>query len=77
LTRVLRGVRGEEAIKAFLRAGGVKRGGKGDHINIKMPNGKIITIPGRGELKAGLLIATVKKAGLTPGEFTELLKGGD
>jgi len=72
LTRVLRGIRGEDAIKAFLRAGGIKRGGKGDH---KMPNGKIVTIPGRGELKAGLLMAVVKKAGLTPDEFTQLLKG--
>ena len=76
LARILRGIRGEAAIKAFLCAGGVERGGKGDHVNIKMPNGNIITIPGKGELKTGLLLAAVKKAGLTPEQFLEFLKGG-
>ena len=50
----LRGVKGKEAIKAFIRAGGIEKPGKGDHINIKMPNGMIITIPDKGELKIGL-----------------------
>jgi len=40
---------------AFLRAGGIERPGKGDHVNIKMTNGMIITIPDKGELKIGLL----------------------
>lgn len=40
--RELRGIRGKEAIRAFLRAGGQLRPGKGDHINIKMPTGMII-----------------------------------
>jgi len=43
--RQLRGVSGEETIKAFVKAGGVLRHGKGDHVNIKMPNGQLITIP--------------------------------
>lgn len=37
--RQLRGVGGEEAIKAFVKAGGIRRTGKRDHVNIKMPNG--------------------------------------
>ena len=70
----LRGIRGRESIKAFLRAGGVlKKGGKGDHINIKMPNGMIITIPGNKELKIGLLKSAIQKAGLTEEKFLELL----
>jgi len=44
MARVLRGIKGKDAIKAFIRAGVKKRPGKGDHINIKMPNGIIITI---------------------------------
>ena len=69
----LRGIRGEDAIKVFVRAGGVQRKGKGDHVNIKMPNGQLITIPGRGELKIGLLKAAIRKAGLTETEFLDLL----
>ncbi len=71
--RQLRGIRGEDAIKAFVRAGGVQRGGKGDHVNIKMPNGRILTIPGRGEIKIGLLKDAIRKAGLTEEQFQELL----
>ncbi|MBS3060889.1 MAG: type II toxin-antitoxin system HicA family toxin [DPANN group archaeon] len=70
----LRNIKGKEAIKAFIKAGGVERGGKGDHVNIKMPNGQIITIPGPKELKIGLLKAAIKKAGLTEEDFERLLK---
>jgi len=57
----LRGIQGREAIKAFVSAGGMERGGKGDHVNVKMPNGQIITIPSSKELKTGLLRAALKK----------------
>jgi len=53
--RELRGIKGRDAINAFLRAGGIERPGKGDHINIKLPNGMIITVPDKRELKIGLL----------------------
>ncbi len=72
----LRGVKGREAIKAFVAAGGIKRKGKGDHINIKMPNGLIITIPGTKELKMGLLKDAIRKANLTKEKFLELLQEG-
>jgi predicted RNA binding protein YcfA (HicA-like mRNA interferase family) len=71
--RQLRGVRGDEAAQALVRAGGVRRGGKGDHVNIKIPNGRIITIPGPGELKIGLLKDAIRKAGLTDEQFLALL----
>ena len=70
----LRGIKGKEAIKAFVKAGGIERGGKGDHVNVKMPNGQIVTIPSSKELKIGLLKAALKKAGLTEEEFGRLLK---
>lgn len=47
--------------------------GKGDHINIKMPNGMIVTILGSKELKIGLLKSVIKKAGLSEEEFLNLL----
>jgi len=71
--RELRGVRGKDTIKAFVRAGGIERPGKGDHINIKMPNGMIITVPDKGELKVGLLRSVIHKAGLTEEQFLNLL----
>ena len=68
-----RGLRSEEAIKAFENAGGVRRPGKGSHVNIKMPNGQLVTIPGSGELKIGLLQAAIRKSGLTVDEFLAFL----
>ena len=73
MPRQLRGIKGTEAVKAFQAAGGIKKKGKGDHVNIKMLNGQIITIPGPKELKIGLLKAVIRKAGLTDEEFLELL----
>jgi predicted RNA binding protein YcfA (HicA-like mRNA interferase family) len=73
MARDLRGIRGKDAVKAFFRAGGAERPGKGDHINIKMPNGMIITVPGKGELKIGLLKSAIHKAGLTEEQFLNLL----
>lgn len=70
----LHNVRGKDAIRAFARAGGDIRQGKGDHVNIKMPNGMLITIPVPKDLKIGLLKAAIKKAGLTEEEFEKLLE---
>jgi len=69
----LKGLKGEDAVKAFVKAGGVLRKGKGDHVNVKMPNGQIITVPGSKELKIGLLKAAIRKSGLTEEEFARLL----
>jgi predicted RNA binding protein YcfA (HicA-like mRNA interferase family) len=72
---LLRGVSGKDAVKAFVKAGGVVRQGKGDHVNIKMPTGQLITIPVSGDLKIGLLKSAIRKAGLDDDEFLKLLKG--
>ncbi len=73
MSRELRGIRGKEALKVFVKAGGLVRPGKGDHINIKMPNGMLVTIPGNHELKIGLLKAAIRKAGLTDEQFLQYL----
>ena len=72
---LMRGVSGKDAVKAFVRAGGVMRQGKGDHVNIKMPNGQLITVPVSGDLKIGLLKSAIRKAGLDDEDFLKLLKG--
>jgi predicted RNA binding protein YcfA (HicA-like mRNA interferase family) len=69
----LHNVKGKDAVKAFVNAGGRVRPGKGDHVNIKMPGGQLITIPVSGEVKIGLLKAAIKKAGLIEDEFEKLL----
>jgi predicted RNA binding protein YcfA (HicA-like mRNA interferase family) len=71
--RQLRGISAERAIQAFIKAGGQKKKGKGSHVNIKMPNGQLITIPFRTELKIGLLKVAIKKAGLSEEEFSKYL----
>jgi len=71
--RQFRGIKAREAIKAFIRAGGALHSGKGSHVNIKMPNGLIITIPNKGDIKIGLLKSAISKAGLTEERFLELL----
>ena len=63
----------DEAVRAFEKGGGIPRPGKGSHVNLKMPNGQIVTIPRHGEVKVGLLHAAVRKAGLTVDEFLGLL----
>ncbi len=56
------------------RAGGITRQGKGDHVNVKMQNGQIITFSGRRDpIKIGLLKAMLHKAGLPEEEFERLL----
>ena len=39
-----------------------------------MPNGQLITIPTSGEIKIGLLKASIRKAGLTEKEFERYLE---
>ena len=69
----LRGISSREAIRAFKKAGGVVRKGKGSHVNIKMPNGQLVTIPIVKELRIGLLKAAIRKAELTEKGFKDLL----
>ena len=70
----LTGIKASDAIKAFEKAGGISKGGKGDHINIKMPNGRIITLRAKDEVKIGRLRDAIREAGLTVEEFLELLR---
>lgn len=68
----LRDVRPTEAIRAWLAAGGIRKPGKGDHVNIKMPNGQIATLSGvREPIKIGK--SMLRKAGLDEAEFVRLL----
>ena len=71
-----RNVRPRDAIAAFERAGGIRRGGKGDHVNIKMPNGRIVTIVDTREaVKVSIPHELNQEGGLHHEEFVESAKG--
>ncbi|MCK9355858.1 MAG: type II toxin-antitoxin system HicA family toxin [Dehalococcoidia bacterium] len=74
MTRELRGLKASDVVRAFERAGGQMRPGKGDHINLKMPNGRIITLRAVGEVKVGRLKDAIREAGLTVASFADLLQ---
>jgi len=67
-------VKGDDAIKAFERAGFCLDHWSGGHAILYHPDGCHLSIPGgRKELKPGTLRTLIRKAGLTVDEFTELL----
>lgn len=68
-----RGLKSEDVIRAFEGAGGIRRSGKGSHVNIKMPNGQLVTIPDHGNVKVGLLQTAIRKSGLTVDQFLGFL----
>jgi len=68
----LRNVQQEPAVRAFIKAGGQERQGKGSHRVIKMPNGRNLSVPS-GVIKIGLLKHLVKMAEITEEEFFSLL----
>lgn len=65
-----RDVRPVEVIRALLALGGERRRGKGDHVNIKMPNGRIVTISGSTKsVKIGILLSSLRKADVSTDAF--------
>ena len=71
MRRSLRNIRQQEAVRTFVRLGGVERRGKGSHRVVNM-NSMNLSIP-HGILKEGLLRRLIKIAGLTEEEFLEAL----
>ena len=70
----LRDVDARDVVRVFEEIGGVARTGKGDHVNVKLPNGRIVTLSSsRGYVKIGALGAMLRKAGMTQAEFKERL----
>lgn len=66
---------GEEAVKAFVRAGWQVARQKGSHVSLTKPgNPNVLTVPLHRELDRGLLRALIRKAGLTVEEFEKLLR---
>lgn len=73
----LNNLKPEKVIKAFERAGWTVRNQTGSHVVLKKEgNPNLLTIPvHKGKpIKKGLLLAQLKKAGLTAKEFLDLCK---
>jgi predicted RNA binding protein YcfA (HicA-like mRNA interferase family) len=66
------GVNQDRAVKAFERAGGQLKKTKRGHAVLKMPNGRLVSLPS-GILKKGLLTQQIKVGGLTVDEFVRHL----
>lgn len=65
---------GEEAIRAFERAGWTRDRQRGSHVTLTKPDVPVVlTIPLHDELGPGLLRSLIRKAGLTPEEFRQHL----
>ena len=67
----LRDIRQREAIRAFIRLGGIvlKRRGKGSHCLVVL-NGNTLVIPG-GTISIGTMKGIIKNAGVTEQEFLD------
>ena len=67
MRRSLKNIRQQEAIRAFVRLGGIERRGKGSHkvVNINQMN---LSIP-HGVLKEGLLRRLIQLSGFSVGDF--------
>ena len=71
MNRPLRDVRQAEAVRAFVRLGGIERPGKGSHRVVNL-NGYNLSIP-HGILKIGLLTRLIKLANISTGDFLKAL----
>jgi predicted RNA binding protein YcfA (HicA-like mRNA interferase family) len=73
---VLPVVSGQEAVRAFERAGWEIKRQRGSHIILtKLGSWASLSIPDHRELDRGLLRKLIRQSGLTVEEFTELLGG--
>jgi predicted RNA binding protein YcfA (HicA-like mRNA interferase family) len=73
MPKIPRDLTQDQAVRAFVRAGGIELAGrgKGSHRNVQMPNGETLTIP--YHVRVGLIGSSIKQAGLTIEEFLDLL----
>jgi predicted RNA binding protein YcfA (HicA-like mRNA interferase family) len=70
---MLRSIPAARAIMAFEKAGFVVDRVVGSHYILTREGGPTFSIPRHGKVKAGLLLAKIKAAGLTYEEFEALI----
>jgi len=71
--RKLRDISGDQAIRAFQRAGYRVVRTRGSHVILEHGDRRPLVIPRHRRLRTGMIMARIKDAGLTVEEFGELL----
>ena len=72
--RKLRNLRASDALHAFERLGYTLVRIRGSHHRLRHPTkGQLVLPVHRGRIKTGIIMDAIKKAGITPEEFEELL----
>jgi predicted RNA binding protein YcfA (HicA-like mRNA interferase family) len=66
-------VSGERAARALERAGFVRAGGRGSHVKLRHPDGRIAIVPLHRELALGTLRSILRQSGLSIEEFRQFL----
>lgn len=66
-------VSGQEAVTALAKVGFAQVGQRGSHAKLRNHGGRTVIVPLHRELARGTLSAVLRQAGLTPGEFLDLL----
>ena len=69
----LRDIPQRDAVRAFVRLGGLERTGKGSHRVVKAANGRNLSIPS-GPLRIGLLRRLIRIAEVTDDDFVQALE---
>jgi predicted RNA binding protein YcfA (HicA-like mRNA interferase family) len=64
---------GLEVIRVLSRVGFSTVGQRGSHVKLRGLEGQIVIVPNHKELARGTLSGIIRQAGLTPGEFIDLL----
>ena len=64
---------GADAVKTFRKFGYEVDHQTGSHIILRQPSGRRLTVPNHRELAKGTLRALIREAGITKGQFGELL----
>ena len=70
----LAGISGKKAVKAFEKIGYILDHQTGSHMILYHPHKLPLSIPNHKEVAEGLLKAQIKRAGITPQKFKNLLR---
>ncbi len=66
-------ISGAQAVKALQGRGFLRISQRGSHVKLRNAEGRTVIVPIHRELAQGTLRSIVRQAGLTVGEFQELL----
>ena len=63
-----------KVLRALESIGFVHKRTSGSHVVMRHPDGRVAVVPKHGTVKRGTLSSVLRQAGLTPGEFLDLIE---